>query len=148
MNEEIEVLLNDILALIKSRNRRLMEKYDITPLQYRALRIIREKRPTMGELCDMLYLSSSTVTELVDKLEENKLVIRVRSKEDRRVIILEVTNEGNALLEKIQEEKLEVLNKSLNFLDEKEKDEIRATLIKLRNVLKDDKDEDGKDSRG
>ncbi|MCX7794986.1 MAG: MarR family transcriptional regulator [bacterium] len=147
MNEEIEILLNDILALIKSRNRKLMEKYDITPLQYRALKIIKERHPTMGDLCDALYISSSTVTELVDRLEDNNLVARVRSKEDRRVITLEITDEGNALLEKIQEERLEVLNKALNLLDEREKDEIREALIKLRNVLKEDKGEDERNFR-
>ncbi|MBC7320741.1 MarR family transcriptional regulator [bacterium] len=146
MNEEIDVLLSDILALVKSKNRRLMEKYNITPLQYRALKIIRDKRPTMGDLCELLYLSSSTVTELVDRLEDNNLVVRVRSREDRRVVILEITEEGIALLEKIQGEKLEVLNKALNLLDEIERDEIREALIKLRKVLKEDKGEDKRDS--
>ncbi|MGC8970706.1 MAG: MarR family winged helix-turn-helix transcriptional regulator [bacterium] len=138
MNEEIEILLNDILALIRSKNRRLMEKYDITPLQYRALKIIRDEHPTMGDLCDLLYLSSSTVTDLVDRLESNNLVRRVRSREDRRVIILEVTEEGASLLENIKEEKLEVLNKALSLLDEKEREEIRESLIKLYNVLKEE----------
>lgn len=147
MNEEIEVLLNDILALVKSRNRRLMEKYDITPLQYRALKVIKEKSPTMGDLCDALYLSSSTVTELVDRLEDNNLVVRVRSREDRRVIILEITEEGNELLEKIREERLEALGKALNLLNEIERDEIRKALMRLRNVLKEDKDEDERSPR-
>jgi DNA-binding MarR family transcriptional regulator len=84
MNEEIEVLLNDILALVRRKNRGLMETYGITPLQYRALKIIKDEHPTMGDLCDLLYLSSSTVTELIDRLESNNLVRRIRSKEDRK----------------------------------------------------------------
>lgn len=138
MSEEIEILLNDILALIRSRNRKLMEKYDITPLQYRALKIIRDENPTMGDLCNFLYLSSSTVTDLVDRLESNNLVRRVRSREDRRVIILEITEEGISLLDNIQEKKLEVLNKALSLLDEKERDEIKRALIKLYCVLKEE----------
>lgn len=141
MSEEIDLLLNDILALVRSRNRKLMEKYNITPLQYRALKIIKENRPTMGDLCESLYLSSSTVTELVDRLEDSGFVVRIRSKEDRRVVMLEITEEGIALLEKIQVEKLEVLNKALNLLDEIEREEIREALIKLRKVLKEDKGE-------
>lgn len=136
MNEEIEILLNDILALIRSRNRKLMEKYDITPLQYRALKIIRDEHPTMGDLCDLLYLSSSTVTDLVDRLESNNLVKRVRSREDRRVIILEITENGISLLDNIQEKKLEVLSKALSLLDERERDEIKRALLKLYSVLK------------
>lgn len=138
MNEEIEVLLNDILALVRRKNRGLMETYGITPLQYRALKIIKDENPTMGDLCDLLYLSSSTVTELIDRLESNNLVRRIRSKEDRRVILLEITDEGISLLENIREKKLEVLSKALSLLSEEEKDEIKRSLIRLYNVLKEE----------
>lgn len=136
MHEEIDVLLNNILALIKSKNRRLMESYGITPLQYRALSLINDKTPTMGDLCDLLYLSSSTVTDLVDRLESNNLVKRIRSKEDRRVIILEITEEGLALLKEIKEKKSEILSKSLNLLEEETKAKIKHALEELYNALK------------
>jgi 5'-methylthioadenosine phosphorylase len=92
----------------------------------------------MGDLCDLLYLSSSTVTELIDRLESNNLVRRIRSKEDRRVILLEITDEGISLLENIREKKLEVLSKALSLLSEEEKDEIKRSLIRLYNVLKEE----------
>lgn len=136
MNEEIDILLNNILALIKSKNRKLMESYGITPLQYRALDLINNKTPTMGDLCDLLYLSSSTVTDLVDRLESNNLVRRVRSKEDRRVVILEITEEGLALLRKIKKKKSEMLFKSLNLLGKEKKAEIKHALEELYNALK------------
>ena len=138
MSEEIEALLNDILALVKRKNRGLMETYGITPLQYRALKIIKDEHPTMGDLCDLLYLSSSTVTELIDRLESNNLVRRIRSKEDRRVILLEITDEGISLLKNIREKKLEILSKALNLLSEDEKDEIKRSLIRLYNILKEE----------
>lgn len=136
MNEEIDILLNNILSLIKSRNRKLLESYRITLLQYRALNLIKDKTPTMGELCDLLYLSSSTVTELVDRLEANELVKRVRSKEDRRVIILEITEKGISLLKEIKEKKSEILSRSLNLLDEDAKSKIKSALEELYNGLK------------
>jgi len=138
MSEEIEALLNDILALVKRKNRGLMETYGITPLQYRALKLIKDKHPTMGDLCELLYLSSSTVTELIDRLESNNLVRRIRSKEDRRVILLEITDEGISLLKNIREKKLEILSKALNLLSEDEKDEIKRSLIRLYNILKEE----------
>jgi len=136
MNEEIDILLNNIMGLIKSRNRKLMESYGITPLQYRALNLIKDKNPTMGDLCDLLYLSSSSVTDLVDRLESNGLARRVRSSEDRRVITLEITEEGISLLEEIREKESEVLSKSLNLLDEETKIRIKYALEELYNVLK------------
>ncbi|HHV81631.1 TPA: MarR family transcriptional regulator [bacterium] len=136
MNEEIDILLNNVMALIKSRNRRLMESYGITPLQYRALSLIKDKNPTMGDLCNLLYLSSSSVTDLVDRIESNRLARRIRSSEDRRVITLEITEEGISLLEEIREKESEVLSKSLNLLDEETKIRIKYALEELYNVLK------------
>jgi DNA-binding MarR family transcriptional regulator len=136
MNEEIDILLNNVMALIKSRNRKLMESYGITPLQYRALSLIKDKNPTMGDLCNLLYLSSSSVTDLVDRIESNRLARRIRSSEDRRVITLEITEEGISLLEEIREKESEVLSKSLNLLDEETKIRIKYALEELYNVLK------------
>lgn len=113
-----------------------MESYGITPLQYRALSLIKDKKPTMGDLCNLLYLSSSSVTDLVDRIESNRLARRIRSSEDRRVITLEITEEGISLLEEIREKESEVLSKSLNLLDEETKIRIKYALEELYNVLK------------
>ncbi len=113
-----------------------MESYGITPLQYRALSLIKDKNPTMGDLCNLLYLSSSSVTDLVDRIESNRLARRIRSSEDRRVITLEITEEGISLLEEIREKESEVLSKSLNLLDEETKIRIKYALEELYNVLK------------
>ncbi len=49
----------------------------------------------MREIADYLRVAVSTVTGLVDKLEDKKLVERKRSDEDRRIIKISLTDKGN-----------------------------------------------------
>ena len=58
-----------------------------------------KKEVTVKELGECLYLDSGTLTPLLKKLEEKKYVVRNRSKEDERNLIVSVTEEGEHLKE-------------------------------------------------
>jgi DNA-binding MarR family transcriptional regulator len=59
------------------------------------LRYLLEAEPlTIGQLRDYLYISDSTTSELVAKLEDAGCVQRVRSKEDNRVVLVSLTPYG------------------------------------------------------
>lgn len=47
----------------------------------------------VSDLSEKLGLSNSTVSGIIDRLENQGLVIRTRSKEDRRVVYVNVTSE-------------------------------------------------------
>ena len=51
----------------------------------------------MREIADYLRVAVSTVTGLVDKLEDKKLVKRERSDEDRRIIKIALTPKGKEI---------------------------------------------------
>ena len=71
----------------------------LTPQRYDLLLMIRsagELRVT--ELCDLLQLQQTAVTELVKRTEEAGLVVRRSSGEDGRVWLLRVTPEGERRL--------------------------------------------------
>jgi len=54
-------------------------------------------RRRMHELAELVVLSRSNLTRLVDRLEKAKLVRRVRSEDDRRGAYAEITAEGRKL---------------------------------------------------
>ncbi len=49
---------------------------------------------TMGDLCRRLYLDSGTLTPLLKKMEAEGLVTRKRSREDERVVMVDLTEKG------------------------------------------------------
>lgn len=73
----------------------------ITYTQYIVFMVLWEKHSiSVGELCTMLYLDSGTVTPLIKKLEQQGYVLRERSHEDERVVIVTLTEKGKHLREK------------------------------------------------
>ncbi|MCM1388631.1 MAG: MarR family transcriptional regulator [Bacillus sp. (in: Bacteria)] len=81
-----------------------LDKLDLTYTQYIAMMVMWEKKEvTVKELGQCLYLDSGTLTPLLKKLEEKHYVVRKRSKEDERNLIVSITKEGEALKEQAVE---------------------------------------------
>ena len=77
-----------------------LDKIDLTYTQYIAMMVMWEKKEvTVKELGKCLYLDSGTLTPLLKKLEEKNYVVRQRSKEDERNLIVSITQEGESLKE-------------------------------------------------
>src|ERR1700753_865440 len=64
----------------------------------RLLGVLRDRQPTMNELGRLLGLDKSSVTGLVDRAERRGLVARVPSTSDRRVVLVELTAAGRAVV--------------------------------------------------
>lgn len=79
--------------------------------------------------------ANSTVSGIVDRLERMKLVKRVRSEDDRRVIYVELTKEYRAMQRKMEPSVSAYLSKLLKQLPGEELSEICAALNKLDAAL-------------
>jgi len=66
--------------------------------QMRLLGVLRDRTPTMNELATLLGLDKSSATGLVDRAERRGLVTRVPSSSDRRVVLVDLTDVGRALV--------------------------------------------------
>lgn len=59
---------------------------------------------TVSEIAGALVLQTSTVSKIVSGLVDRRLVSRRRPREDRRVVLLKLTNEGDSLGEELLRE--------------------------------------------
>src|ERR1700761_6257435 len=66
--------------------------------QVRLLGVLRDRTPSMNELARILGLDKSSVTGLVDRAERRGLVRRAQSPEDRRSVLVSLTDNGRALV--------------------------------------------------
>lgn len=77
-----------------------LEALDLTYTQYIAMMVFwEEKKLSVKELGKKLFLDSGTLTPVLKSLESKGYVIRSRSKEDERVLDVEITEKGEALKE-------------------------------------------------
>jgi DNA-binding MarR family transcriptional regulator len=74
---------------------RQMHSEGLSGRKIATLRHLLETEPlTVGQIRDYLYISDSTTSELVAKLEEAGCVQRARSEEDNRVVLVSLTSAG------------------------------------------------------
>jgi DNA-binding MarR family transcriptional regulator len=79
-------------------------EFELSPPQVMALRHMDPERPLpMSELAGSLHCDNSNVTGIVDRLEDRGLVERRAADYDRRVKLLALTPDGEALREKLGE---------------------------------------------
>jgi DNA-binding MarR family transcriptional regulator len=72
-------------------------QHDLTPQQAQLLCRLAGGPVGMGELSRMLHLEKSSLTGLVDRVEQRGLVIRVRDAHDRRACQIALTSQGSEL---------------------------------------------------
>jgi MarR family transcriptional regulator, organic hydroperoxide resistance regulator len=97
-------LLEQLILTTKQQVMTLAREFELSPPGLVALRSLDPDEPLpMSELASCLHLDNSTVTGIVDRLEERGLVERRTGAHDRRVKMLVVTEAGAAVRTRIVE---------------------------------------------
>lgn len=87
--------LRRIIRAVDIYSRKLNSEFKITAPQLICLySVSREDGLTLSELARKVDLGISTVNGIVDRLEDKQLLTRRRSEEDRRRVILSITDKG------------------------------------------------------
>lgn len=90
---------------------------------------------TIGTLCKKQLVSGGNMTLVVDNLEKEGLVRRVHSQDDRRTIIVELTDKGKELFESVFPEHAENITKAASVLTDEEIETLGKLLKKLGTSL-------------
>ncbi len=136
---QMEKELRYISGIIKQQGRKILSNYTITPPQFIALQWLFEHGDmTIGDLSNKMYLAFSTTTDLVDRMENNKLVKRVRDEQDRRVVRIHLLGEGERIIEEVIDKRRNYLSAVLEDFSEVEINEFSRLLTKLhKEMIKD-----------
>ncbi len=90
---------------------------------------------TLAEIAEQVHLSSSTMVGIIDRLEAKNLVIRERSKTDRRQVLIRITDEGQKMAKKSPLPLQEKLIESLSKLSEAQQRNLAKALELLVKML-------------
>jgi len=79
-----------------------MSSYGLNATEFTVLELLYSKgRQPIQRIGQQVLLASSSITYVVDQLEEKQFVIRVADQTDRRVTYCELTDEGEKLMNEI-----------------------------------------------
>jgi DNA-binding MarR family transcriptional regulator len=83
----------------RQHSQTLKARYGITAAQLQLLKLLEKQGDlTHSELSERLYLRGSTVSGIIDRLEKRDLVKRKRSRVDRRLVRVGLSDDGQKLL--------------------------------------------------
>lgn len=99
------------------------------------LGVLRLRRHTLSDLAERHSVSAPTMSNTVTTLEERGWARRVRSEEDRRVVWIEITGEGLAVLDRIEGQVAARIAQLLQGLDEAQCDMLVNGLTILRDTF-------------
>jgi DNA-binding MarR family transcriptional regulator len=112
-------------------------------LSWQEIRVLRaagrQECCTMSGLADAICLSLSSATGLIDRLVGKKLIKRDRSSEDRRVVQVELTEQGRELNEEAMAGPVEFSRGLLKGLNAEEQDSLVTLFSKISDRIKSEK---------
>ncbi|NLJ98354.1 MAG: MarR family transcriptional regulator [Tissierellia bacterium] len=133
----IEKHLRRIDYIIRIEGRMILNDFNITIPQFTALQmLIHNGELTIGELSKKMSLACSTITDLIDRMENNKLVVRKKDQNDKRIVRIEVLPIGHEIVEKVLEKRVQFLKSKMIGLTEEEKLSLDKGLESLYNTMK------------
>jgi DNA-binding MarR family transcriptional regulator len=109
------------------------EQFDITVEQFHMIRHIRRGHDSVSKLAEARNISRPAVSKAVDLLANRGLIVRTTDPQDRRHMKLDLTAEGNTLMDAIYDDTRHWMIKILEPLDASE---IQALIVSMEAFKK------------
>jgi len=125
-----------VFQVINEQSKRAKRKTGLTGPQLWAIKTIAALSPVrVSDLALRMYLHPATVVGILNRLELQGLIRRVRTTGDRRVVHVELTDEGNALVTQAPQVHQDLLVSGLENLTLVKLQAIAASFGLLVNIL-------------
>ena len=105
----------------------------LTSPQFGVLEILLKTGPVpLKRISEEMMVTGANITCVVDNLEKEGFVRRIHSKEDRRVILAELTHTGKTKIDAVMPQYIENMATLTSILSEHEQKELTKLLGKLQ----------------
>jgi DNA-binding MarR family transcriptional regulator len=140
MSSQHQHLLDQIHALImefslQARQEYLdiMQPFALTLSQFVVLALLQSvSRPlSLREISDHTLIPPSSMTHTIDRLVEQGLVLRAPHPTDRRTILASLTDEGRSIVERIDQQRRAIFERTWGLLPEAELNAFSEILNKI-----------------
>lgn len=97
--------------------------------------LVGGKELSMSDLSEILHVTKPNVTVLIDKLVKLDYVERVNKIQDRRVILIRLTEKGEAFIDKSSEALIKSFVQLLDYLDKEDLDLVKQTTQDMKVLI-------------
>lgn len=148
--EDLGQMLGEIVKAMHRQFRKQFNRFtgekELTVPQIFLLRtLVFKGSVSISELAEHLNLANSTVSGIVDRLERDGFVVRVRDKDDRRIVYVQLTEQAERFKEQVPQFSRKFLRELLQGVDEQTLREMSSSFRQLFELIKRFEDIDDKD---
>lgn len=134
--DQIIAVLGEAFSEIKCVGSERMMRAGLSMGHWHLLILLaRHGEMSMSRLADFHGVSMSNATGLIDRLEERGLVERIRVADDRRVVLVRVTEAGRQQLEEVDLLREELIGRVIDQLDSGQLERLNLALADVRDAL-------------
>lgn len=135
INKLLVEIYNDILQ-IEEQSIKCEEFSDISITEIHTLEAIGiDREKTMSEVAQSLNITLGTLTTCINKLIRKGYVERNRTEEDRRIVLIKLTQKGVDAYKKHEAFHNEMVHNSINNLNNEEKEILASSLNKIKDFF-------------
>jgi DNA-binding MarR family transcriptional regulator len=132
--ESLAEAFRGVARQLRHQTQRALAPWDVTPAQARALGVLTRHGPMrLGALSEHLRIAPRSATEVVDALEEARLVERRPDPDDRRATLVATTDRGDEVATGIRAARAAEAEGFFARLDEADRTSLARILRALRN---------------
>jgi len=136
-HDKVLVALRQIIRAIDLHSKKLERESGLTGPQLLVMKAIIQADPaTAGQVAREVNLSQATVTSILDRLERKVYLCRERSNEDKRKVLIHLTEAGRVVLEQAPALMQENFILGFERLEEWEQSLILSSLQRVANMMK------------
>lgn len=140
MNKKVEIvrIFSEVNKILKHSMRKEIANIGITMPQGFVLgTLLKSGEMKISELSKNVNLSNSTISGIIDRLENQQLVVRTRSDEDRRIVYVNVTPKVEEIYKGMFKKAEEIFGDLLSTGTSEELEKIMEGLDTLKKILND-----------
>ena len=109
-----------------------MKQYGLNITEFAVLELLYNKGDQpIQRIRERVLIASSSISYVVDKLEEKGCVTRIRNQQDKRIINASLTQQGRRIMDEIFPKHAETIQSTFSILTDEELQTLQNTLKKL-----------------
>ena len=124
--------LNRTLDYLEKIVREDVKQYGLNITEFAVLELLYNKGDQpIQRIRERVLIASSSISYVVDKLEEKGCVTRIRNQQDKRIINASLTQQGRHIMDEIFPKHAETIQSTFSILTDEELQTLQNTLKKL-----------------
>jgi DNA-binding MarR family transcriptional regulator len=135
----VEEVLNSFVEvmsrLMVDQYRKHITELELTLPQAQVLRVLRRGPVTTGQLATELRISAPAITQLTDRLIRKGLIERRAAADDRRCVIVALSEKGSCLVDQFRERRRDIFSGALAHLSDADQQQVIEVLVRVVKAL-------------